>query len=56
MIGTETLLVTIRRPDGTEKVLRVPYDHLERLMALACEEFGDPSIKLLGPELPKEGK
>lgn len=54
MIGTEVVLVRIRRPDGTEKVLKVAYDHLDRVLALANDEFGDPSIALVGPELPKE--
>lgn len=51
MIGIETLLVRVRRPDGREVFLRVPYDHLERVMELANGEFGDPSITLAGPQL-----
>ena len=54
MIGTETLLVRVTRPNGRQVLLRVPYDHLERVMALANGEFGDPSITLVGPEIPKE--
>lgn len=51
VIGTETLLVRVRRPNGREVYLRVPYDHLERVMDLAAGEFGDPSIILGGPKL-----
>lgn len=53
MIGTETLLVRVRRPGMEPVYLRVPYDHLQRVMDLANGEFGDPGIELVGPELPK---
>jgi hypothetical protein len=46
-------LVMLKRPDGTVKVVRVPEEHWERVVELACGEFGDPSIILGGPELPK---
>ncbi len=46
-------LVRMRRPDGREYLLRVPGEHLQRLVDLACGEFGDPSIILDGPKLPE---
>lgn len=48
----ETFLMRVRRPDGSEKVIRVPAEHLQRVMDLASGEFGDPSIIHVGPELP----
>lgn len=42
------ILVRLRRPDGRSVVVRVPGEHLQRVMDLACGEFGDPSI-VLGP-------
>lgn len=47
----ETALVRMRRPDGTEFLLRVPGEHLQRVMDLANGEFWDRSIVLGGPEL-----
>lgn len=41
---TDDALVRIRRPDGSTALLRVPGEHLQRVMDLACGEFGDPSI------------
>lgn len=40
--------VRVRRPDGSECVLKVPGEHLDRVLALAEGEFGDKSI--LGQE------
>jgi hypothetical protein len=37
-------LVRLRRPDGTETLMRVPGEHFDRVMALAAGEFGDKSI------------
>lgn len=51
---SDDFLVRMRRPDGREYLLRVPGEHLQRVMDLANGEFGDPSIILGGPELPKE--
>lgn len=48
--AAETFLVRVRRPDGSEKVLRLPAEHLQRVMDLAAGEFGDPSIIGIGPE------
>lgn len=33
-------IVRMRRPDGREYLLRVPSEHLDRLIAIAVEEFG----------------
>jgi hypothetical protein len=44
----------VRRPDGTEKIIKFPGEHLQRVMDLACGEFGDPSIIHVGPEIPEE--
>ena len=49
---TDEALVRVRRPDGKETLLRVPGEHLQRVMDLACGEFGDPSIILDGPKPP----
>ena len=46
-------LVYLKRPDGTVKVIRVPPEHWQRVVDLACGEFADTSIDLGGPELPK---
>lgn len=46
------ILVRLRRPDGRETIVRVPGEHLQRLMDLANGEFGDTSIQIGGPELP----
>jgi hypothetical protein len=48
----EYCLVRLRRPDGTEKILRLPAEHMQRVMDLAAGEFGDPTIIHVGPELP----
>jgi hypothetical protein len=37
-------LVRVTKPDGSTILLRVPNEHLERVMALAAGEFGDRSI------------
>lgn len=57
-LSGETFLVRVRRPDGSEKILRLPAEHLQRVMDLAAGEFGDPSIVHIGPELeaPKDGR
>lgn len=47
-------LVRIRRPDGSTALLRVPGEHLQRVMDLACGEFGDPSILLGDISEPRE--
>lgn len=47
-------LVRMKRPDGSSYLLRVPGEHLQRVMDLANGEFGDPSIDIGGPELPKD--
>jgi hypothetical protein len=47
------LLVRVRRPDGKTILLRVPGEHLQRVMDLANGEFGDTSIDLGGPVMPK---
>jgi len=47
-------LVRIRRPGGREILLRVPEEHLQRVMDLANGEFGDPNIILGGPELKEQ--
>lgn len=49
-------LVYLKRPDGSVKVIRVPAEHWERVVDLAGGEFGDTSIDLGGPVLPKEKK
>lgn len=48
----ETILVRVRKPDGQEILLRVPGEHLQRVMDLAVGEYGDKSIILDGPKLP----
>jgi hypothetical protein len=53
VVSDETFLVRVRRQDGSEKILRVPAEHLQRVMDLACGEFGDPSIVHVGPVLPE---
>jgi hypothetical protein len=50
---TDEMLVRMRRPDGRQFLLRVEGEHLQRVMDLANGEFGDASIQLGGPELPK---
>jgi hypothetical protein len=40
-----SFLVRVKRPDGKEILLRVPEEHLQRVMDLASGEFGDKSIK-----------
>ncbi len=47
-------LVLLKRPDGTVKVIRVPEEHWQRVVDLACGEFADKSIELGGPKIPKE--
>jgi len=49
-------LVRVRRPDGKETILRVPEEHLQRVLDLANGEFGDRTIVLDGPKLPEEAK
>jgi hypothetical protein len=51
---TDPILVRVRRPDGQTILLRVPEEHLQRLMDLANGEFGDKSIDLGGPAMPAE--
>jgi hypothetical protein len=53
VVSGETFLVRVRRQDGSEKILRVPAEHLQRVMDLACGEFGDPSIVHVGPVIPE---
>jgi hypothetical protein len=53
-IPTDEALVHMKRPDGSRFLLRVPGEHLQRVMDLANGEFGDPSVDLGGPELVKE--
>lgn len=48
--------VRVRRPDGTDKILKLDGEQWERVFALAQGEFADKSIVHVGPELPKEGK
>lgn len=43
-------IVIIKRPDGKVTKLRVPEEHIQRVMDLANGEFGDKSIELGGPE------
>lgn len=51
MIGTDIVVVRVPGKDGAATFLRIPYDHLERVMEL------DPSIELIGPELGgKDGR
>ena len=52
-IPPEDMLVRLKRPDGSVKLVRVPGEHVQRVMDLANGEFGDKSIDLGGPELPK---
>lgn len=47
-VNPDEALVRVRRPDGVETLLRVPGEHLQRVIDLACGEFGDKSI-VLGP-------
>lgn len=49
-------LVRLRRPDGRVTLVRVPGEHLQRVMDLACGTFGDKSILLGGPELTEPKK
>jgi hypothetical protein len=46
--------VRLRRPDGTEKLIKVDGEQWPRVMALAEGEFSDSSIQLGGPELPAQ--
>jgi hypothetical protein len=48
-VDDDSFLVRLRRPDGTEALVRVPGEHLQRVMDLANGEFGDKSIILDGP-------
>jgi hypothetical protein len=52
--ATDEALVRVRRRDGSTFLLRVPGEHLQRVLDLANGEFGDPSIELGGPALVKE--
>lgn len=45
----DSILVAVTRPDGIKIVLRVPEEHLQRVMDLANGEFGDKSIDIGGP-------
>lgn len=54
MIHSTDILATVRRPDGSEITVRVPHAHLQQLMDRAAAEFGDPSVNLGGPTLPKK--
>lgn len=47
-------VVKLTRPDGTVRYVRVDGEQLDRLMAVANGQFGDPSIDLGGPALKKE--
>lgn len=47
-VTPDDVIVRIRRPDGSTRLLRIPGEHLQRVMDLANGEFGDPSI-VLGP-------
>jgi hypothetical protein len=49
----EDVVIRVKRPDGAIKWLRVPGEHWPRVLELANGEFGDTSIDLGGPELPK---
>lgn len=40
-------LARVRRPDGTEVLLRIPDEHYHRVEALAEGEFRDTSIRAL---------
>lgn len=42
--------VRLRRPDGTEKLIKVDGEQWERVLALAQGEFADKGIILGGPE------
>lgn len=53
-VKPDDALVRVRRPDGRTFLLRVPGEHLQRVMNLANGEFGDKSILLGGPELVKK--
>lgn len=53
-MSEDVALVRMRRPDGREFFLRVPGEHLQRVMDLACGEFGDPSIVIDGPKMPEK--
>lgn len=50
--------IRVRRPDGSEKLLKLDGEQWQRVMDLAAGEFGDKSIELGGPELaqPSRGK
>lgn len=50
-MNDDSFLVRLRRPDGKETLVRVPGEHLQRVMDLANGEFGDKSIELDGPKL-----
>ncbi len=50
-----SFIVMLRRPDGREVQVRVPNEHLQRVMDLANGEFGDPNILLGGPETEEVG-
>lgn len=41
-------LVRLRRPDGSETLLKLPGEQFDRVMALAAGEFGDKSIVGVG--------
>lgn len=46
--------VRVRRPDGTEKILKMDGEQWTRVVDLANGEFGDKSVVMTGPELPRE--
>jgi hypothetical protein len=47
-------VVKLTRPDGSVKYVRVDGEQLDRLMDVANGQFGDPSVDLGGPALPKK--
>ena len=53
-VGPDECMMRLKRADGSTKLVKFPAEHLQRVMDLANGEFGDKSIDLGGPELPKE--
>ncbi len=47
-----SVMVRVRRPNGLEVVLTVPGDDWPELMRRANNEFGAPSRRIGGPEMP----
>lgn len=59
MSGTEEILVRLRKADGTVTLMRVPAEHLQRVMDLANTNYGDTAKVLNGPfikEVKKTGR